>query len=655
MKKFYMLFFVILNIGVTFSQAYSLLDSMPIITSDPGLTRTAISGTKNWDIVTEAFLVTFFGGQGGSTTNNYLFANGTSSPINASFETKVARNYSGFDNAFLRFPIGMGFEVGTNFSFKIEYSEDQTNWTLLKEYKTSVSEIVVDLKDVLGKTKVYFKFTLNAPTPQTNNFIYINYLRWVEIMNAFDVNLLAATPTLEYQRIKQNIDVVALVRNDGSQKINSIEASYKLEGETTPRTQLFDNLNLEAFGTAILTFDKKITSNTAKKFKVSEFKLTKINNTASDGISTNNSLTFETNVIFLSKIPTKKVLFEEFTTAACVHCPDGHVVADRMLANNPNVIAVNIHAGFGTDQMTTPQATVLAGRFAQGAPTAMLDRTFYAGEGYAVNRGSWESRAETRAGLNTPVSIDAKSVYNTSTKKLTLDVDVKIFTYLNSKSLRANAYVVQDGMTGTGTGWNQTNAYNNVPGHPMQGRGNPIIGYVHDKVERRLLAGTWGEKWRIKTGAITSNDFETFTFKFDTVVNEITNADKAYLVVFVSDSGTMGTNEYLVHNALKVGLNEEIKSKVIDLEAGSSISNVTINEAINIYPNPSNGQFTLDFTSVKNQVSSIKIYDLVGKNVYSNDAKINEGVNKLSIDVSNLTSGVYILNIENQKVKFTIK
>jgi methionine-rich copper-binding protein CopC len=117
----------------------------------------------------------------------------------------------------------------------------------------------------------------------------------------------------------------------------------------------------------------------------------------------------------------------------------------------------------------------------------------------------------------------------------------------------------------------------------------------------------------------------------------------------------MGTNEYLVYNALKIGLNEEIISKVVDLSAGSSISNVTINENINLYPNPSNGQFTLDFTSVKNQVSSVKIYDLVGKNVYSKDAKINEGANKLSIDVSNLTSGVYILNIENQKVKFTIK
>ncbi len=649
MKKFYMLFFVILNIGVTFSQAYSLLDSMPIITSDPGLTRTAISGTANWDIENQSVIT------GTNGTNMYLLADGRTAGINASFETKVARNYSGFDNAFLRFPIGMGYPDGANFSFKIEYSENQTSWTLLKEYKTSVSQVVVDLKDVIGKTKVYFKFTLNAPTPANSNFIYIDYIRWVELLNQFDANLLAATPTLEYQRIKQNVDVIALVRNDGSTKINSIEASYKLEGETTPRTQLFENLNLEAFGTTILTFDQKITSNTAKKFKVSEFKLTKINNTSSDGISTNNSLTFETNVTFLSKIPTKKVLFEEFTTAACVHCPDGHVVADRMLANNPNVIAVNIHAGFGTDQMTTPQATVLAGRFAQGAPTAMLDRNFYSGEGYAVGRGSWESRAETRAGITTPVSIDAKSVYNTTSKKLTLDVEVKVFTYLNSKSLRANAYVVQDGMTGTGTGWNQTNAYNTVTGHPMAGRGNPIIGYVHDKVERRLLAGTWGEKWRIKTGAITSNDFEKFTFKFDDIVNEIANADKAHLVVFVSDSGAMGTNEYLVHNALKIGLNEEIKSKVIDLEAGSSISNVTINEAINIYPNPSNGQFTLDFTSVKNQVSSVKIYDLVGKNVYSKDAKINEGANKLSIDVSNLSSGVYILNIENQKVKFTIK
>ena len=649
MKKFYMLFFVILNIGVTFSQAYSLLDSMPIITSDPGLTRTAISGTANWDIVNQSIIL------GTNGTNMFLLADGRTAGINASFETKVARNYSGYDNAFLRFPIGMGYPEGANFSFKVEYSEDQTNWTLLKEYKESVSQIVVDLKDLIGKTKVYFKFTLNAPNPASNNFIYIDYIRWVELLNDFDANLLAATPSLEYQRIKQNIDVIALVRNDGSQKINSLELSYKLEGESTPRTQLFENLNLEAFGTSILTFDQKITSNTPVKLKASDFKITKVNSSSNDGITTNNSLTFESNVIFLSKIPTKKVLFEEFTTAACVHCPDGHVVADRMLANNPNVIAVNIHAGFGTDQMTTPQATVLAGRFAQGAPTAMMDRNFYAGEGYAISRNLWESRALTRSGLITPVSIDAKSTYDETSKKLTLSVDVKVFTYLNSKSLRANAYVIQDGMTGTGTGWNQTNAYNAVTGHPMAGRGNPIIGYVHDKVERRLLGGTWGEKWRIKTGPITTTDFEKFTFNFDDVVNEIENASKAHLVVFVSDSGAMGTNEYLVHNALKIGLNEEIISKVVDLDAGSSISNVTINENINLYPNPSNGQFVIDFSSATQQNSTIQIFNLLGMNVYNKEVRINQGVNKVSIDASTLNSGIYFLNIDNQKVKFTIK
>jgi hypothetical protein len=427
MKKFYMLFFVILNIGVTFSQAYSLLDSMPIITSDPGLTRTAISGTKNWDIVNQSVIL------GTNGTNMFLLADGRTAGINASFETKQAKSYSGYDNAFLRFPVGMGYSTSDNFSFKVEYSEDQTNWTLLKEYKSSVSQVVVDLKDLIGKTKVYFKFTLNAPTPATNNFIYIDYIRWVEMLNNVDANLLVAAPSLEYQKIKQNIDVLAFLRNDGATLITSVEASYKLEGEATPRTQVFNNLNLEAFGTTILTFDQKITSATPKKLQVSDFKITKINNATSDAISSNNQFSTAQNVIFLSKIPTKKVLFEEFTTAACVHCPDGHVVADKMLASNPNVIPVNIHAGFGTDQMTTPQATVLAGRFAQGAPTSMIDRNFFSGEGYAVGRGSWESRALSRSGLITPVSIDAKSVYNTTSKKLTLSVDVKVFTYLNSK------------------------------------------------------------------------------------------------------------------------------------------------------------------------------------------------------------------------------
>jgi hypothetical protein len=552
MKKIYMLFFVTLNIGVTFSQVYSLIDSMPIITSDPGLTRSVITGTKNWDIVNQSVIL------GTNGTNMYLLADGRMTGFNASFETNVVRNFSGKNNAFLRFPIGMGYSDSSNFIFKIEYSEDRNNWKLLKQYTSSVNEIIVNLDSIIGKTQVYFKFTLNAPNPANNNFIYIDYIRWVHLLNQFDANLLSANTSLQYQKINQNIEVVALVRNDGATKINSIEASYKLEGEATPRTQLFNNLNIEAFETAKLTFNQKITSNTSKKYKVSDFKLIKINNLLVDSNLLNNNLLYETDVIFLSKIPKKRVLFEQYTTAPCVHCPDGHVVADRMLANNPNVIAINIHAGFGTDQMTTQQATILAGRFAQGAPTAMIDRTFYSGEGYAVSRNTWESRALARSQQITPVSLYGKSSYNHATKKLKLNINIDIYKYLKVNSLRANAYIVQDSMTGVGTGWDQTNAYNNVSGHPMQGRGNPIVGYVHKRVMRNLIAGTWGENGKIKNQDIVTDSLESFTYEFDGITTDITNPNNAYLVVFVSDSGAMGTNNYIVHNSLKMNLNDTL-------------------------------------------------------------------------------------------------
>src|SRR5690606_12444019 len=52
----------------------------------------------------------------------------------------------------------------------------------------------------------------------------------------------------------------------------------------------------------------------------------------------------------------KKAILEEFTGVNCQYCPDGHVIADQILTENPgNAFAITIHqGGFATPSGSQP-------------------------------------------------------------------------------------------------------------------------------------------------------------------------------------------------------------------------------------------------------------------------------------------------------------
>lgn len=66
---------------------------------------------------------------------------------------------------------------------------------------------------------------------------------------------------------------------------------------------------------------------------------------------------------------------------------------------------------------------------------------------------------------------------------------------------------------------------------------------------------------------------------------------------------------------------------------------------VTIYPVPSKGIFNVD---LKNDLKSIKVYDLLGKQVYSQDMKQPVANTTVSIDLSYLNDGNYIVSLENE-------
>jgi len=77
----------------------------------------------------------------------------------------------------------------------------------------------------------------------------------------------------------------------------------------------------------------------------------------------------------------------------------------------------------------------------------------------------------------------------------------------------------------------------------------------------------------------------------------------------------------------------------------SSVKDINI-KYTNIYPNPSNGLFTISTESIINN-STITITDVLGKIIYQEKKSIN---NKIEIDLSRYNHGIYYINIKNESI-----
>jgi hypothetical protein len=151
-------------------------------------------------------------------------------------------------------------------------------------------------------------------------------------------------------------------------------------------------------------------------------------------------------------------------------------------------------------------------------------------------------------------------------------------------------------------------------------------------------------------GAIRPTAFGTKT------TNGTTVADGVYKVWIESswvDSGSNNHNEIISFSFTKgptaVHLTPAgdtyINTVVIDwVPSPLSVEDVNKEPVVVIYPVPSTGVFNLD---MKNELNSIKVFDLLGQTVYSEDNLQNTFVTTKSIDLSGVANGNYIISLTN--------
>ena len=189
---------------------------------------------------------------------------------------------------------------------------------------------------------------------------------------------------------------------------------------------------------------------------------------------------------FVSTEPANRnVILEEFTGRGCGYCPDGHRIANEIMANNPGrVWAVNIHAGgyaqTSYPNMITQDGNTIHGGFSiSGYPTGVVNRS----TGNGIDRGQWNSQTNNQLNQASECNIAGMVVLNPETRVATITVEVY---YTGNSTVDQNYLTVamlQDSILGSQSDYGNFN-----PTQWLNGQ------YVHMHILRDVVSeSAWGD------------------------------------------------------------------------------------------------------------------------------------------------------------------
>ena len=246
----------------------------------------------------------------------------------------------------------------------------------------------------------------------------------------------------------QQVNVPIKITNQGANDVSSISYTIGTEGGSTTeeKTISVGPLALNGFTTLNIPF---ASDEQARKLQKT-FTVTQVNGNP----NTAKKSSGQGFLISVKKKQSVTPVIEEFTGTWCGWCPRGIVGMDKVHeAYGDQVVQIAAHSG---DIMAISEYQPVINTYTEGYPNSITDRRYVADPSYStlvaalnkafarVAQGSIDLQAEWSSNFKTKV------VFNTTTR----------FSYNDDDGQYGIAYLlVEDGLTGTGSNWSQTNYY----------------------------------------------------------------------------------------------------------------------------------------------------------------------------------------------------
>ena len=245
----------------------------------------------------------------------------------------------------------------------------------------------------------------------------------------------------------------------------------------------------------------------------------------------------------------QKLLMELYSTVSCATCPDSDQKFKNYATAHPDKIyGVNIHTadGMNSTQFMVLDALYTITQYSSGS----FNRLPYAGTP-VIHKTKWatSNMVNTCLAKTAKCGLKINSAFTGNVLNTTVTAG---FAQSMTGNYSLSVYLMENGVTGTGFGFNQANYYNNIAGSQWYQLGNPIIGYVHNNVLRKVA--TPGTGTPIASTNIIPGGSYTSTLNID-----CTGYNKAnlYVIAFINKVGTSSTTHEIMNvQQVKAGLNK---------------------------------------------------------------------------------------------------
>lgn len=263
-----------------------------------------------------------------------------------------------------------------------------------------------------------------------------------------------ATPSITgeyYAQLGGSTQVAVSLLNNGASPLTSIDYTITTDGVAGAEQHLELESPIAFNNTGRATIEVAADAEAGSKTKT--LTVTKVNGQANNAPVTTSDFT----LITLEKLIARNVAVEQFTGTGCGWCPRGHVGMAKMReAFGDRFIGIAIHqySNQSSDAMYLAPSKY-ANHGLNGAPSCRLNR----GESMDPYYGSGEDVLyDMQQALAVPALAEVSVSGVMDTNKTKIDAKATL-TPLIAGNYTLEFVAVADGLTGTGTGWQQTNYY----------------------------------------------------------------------------------------------------------------------------------------------------------------------------------------------------
>ena len=327
----------------------------------------------------------------------------------------------------------------------------------------------------------------------------------------------------------------------------------------------------------------------------------------------------------------RRVLLEHYTSSWCGECPNAHLMASQIAEDYPDRVILAYHHS-SVDPMANPHSTTWKDEFLIfGTPLGVINRTPPTSTGpiYA-STSQWGSLVDTQLEEPDYLDLDIAFEPQPATGSLSFTVAIELLQELPGPGeLRLSVIVVEDSIQSPEPGYQQSNYYNEVAGHPLFGQGGSIQMYPFMNVVRDIVDETWGSSAGLPDQPETG---ETYFWEGNFDLSNDWAPEHLRLIAVAT-----------LHNGEDIRSRPVLDARAIDI--GDQLLTSTSSEAeayftSRAFPNPAQGYVQLNFPKGEYK---LKLFDIQGKLIHAAHAN---GVTH-TLYTPAIPKGIYMLLLVN--------